>query len=102
MTSCHNIDEQMSQKRDDQMSDEQLSHNHLNISGAIKEKIKIVSKSVLTLLVARGPPLSCFYDYLKKSLNPVIFVNLIYGHFDILMFQNGSAKKVAGFRAVLK
>ena len=27
MTSCHNIDEQMSQKRDDQMSDEQLSHN---------------------------------------------------------------------------
>ena len=27
MTCCHNIDEQMSQKRDDQMSDEQLSHN---------------------------------------------------------------------------
>ena len=27
MTSCHSIDEQMSQKRDDQMSDEQLSHN---------------------------------------------------------------------------
>ena len=26
----------------------------------------------------------------------MIFVNLIYGHFDILMFQNGPAKKVAG------
>ena len=30
----------------------------------------------------------------------MIFVNLIYGHFDILMFQNGPAKKVAGFRAL--
>ena len=30
----------------------------------------------------------------------MIFVNLLYGHFDILMFQNGPAKKVTGFRAV--
>ncbi len=32
----------------------------------------------------------------------MIFGNLIYGHLYILMFQNGPAKKVAGFRAVLK
>ena len=33
MTSCHNIDEQMSQKRDDQMSDAQLSQNHGQVGG---------------------------------------------------------------------
>ena len=27
-----------------------------------------------------------------KKPNPMIFVSLIYGHFDILMFQNGPAK----------
>ena len=32
----------------------------------------------------------------------MIFVNLLYGHLYILMFQNGPAKKVEGFRAVLK
>ena len=30
----------------------------------------------------------------------MIFGNLIYGHLYILMFQNGPAKKVAGFRAL--
>ena len=32
----------------------------------------------------------------------MIFGNQIYGHLYILMFQNGPAKKVEGFRAVLK
>ena len=30
----------------------------------------------------------------------MIFVNLIYRHFDIFMFQNVPAKRIAGFRAV--
>ena len=38
MTSCHNIDEQMSQKRDDQMSDEQLSHNRPTTPGDLDDR----------------------------------------------------------------
>ena len=43
-----------------------------------------------------------FWQTLKEIYNPIIFVNLIYRHFDILMAQYGRAKKVMCFRAVPK
>ena len=37
-----------------------------------------------------------------KSYNPIIFVNLIYRHFDILRSHYGQVKKVMPFQAVPK
>ena len=45
-----------------------------------------------------------FWRALKttKSFNPIIFVNLIYRHFDILRSHYGQVKKVMPFQAVPK
>ena len=52
---------------------------------------------------------NCHFSYLsdghlktKKSYNPIIFVNLTYGHFDILRSQYGQVKKVVPLRSVPK
>ena len=52
---------------------------------------------------------NCHFLYLsvghlktKKSYNPIIFVNLIYGHFDILRSQYGLVKKSGAFQVCAK
>ena len=52
---------------------------------------------------------NCHFLYLsdghlktKKSYNPIIFVNLIYGHFDILRSQYGQVKKSGAFQVCAK
>ena len=41
MSRCPDIDEQMSQKSDEQMSDEQVLHNQLKVIEIMKENVTI-------------------------------------------------------------
>ena len=91
---------------------EEIVHKLLSVSSSELTYFpaeKYITTSMQSFQIYRVFICNCHFLYLsdghlktKKSYNPIIFVNLIYGHFDILRSQYGQVKKVVLFRSVPK